>query len=78
MAIHLNSGHDTDSASQMQVAIEPFGGVPGVNMVGTIDRKDRSDICCGKLAFKRMSIVPEAYYWYKLSIFFSLHTSCVD
>ena len=43
-----------------------------LHMVGTIERKDRSDICCGKLAFKRMSLVPEAYYWYKLSIFCSL------
>ena len=33
--------------------------------IGTIDRKDRSDICCGKLAFKKMSLVPEAYYQYK-------------
>lgn len=29
MAIHLNSGHDIETASQMQEAIESFGGVPG-------------------------------------------------
>ena len=28
MAIHLNSGHDIELASQMQEAIESFGGVP--------------------------------------------------
>ena len=33
MAIHLNSGHDIESASQMQEAIESFGGVPGVKAV---------------------------------------------
>ncbi|CAH3128113.1 unnamed protein product [Pocillopora meandrina] len=33
MAIHLNSGHDTESASQRQEAIESFGGVPGVKAV---------------------------------------------
>ena len=33
MAIHLNSGHDIESASQMQEAIEPFGGIPGVKAV---------------------------------------------
>ena len=52
--------------------------VTPLHMVGTIDRKDRCDICCGKLAFKRMSLVPEAYYWYKLSIFCSLHTTCLN
>ena len=34
-----------------------------LHMVGTIERKDRCDIFCGKLAFKRMSLVLEAYYW---------------
>ena len=33
MAIHLNSGHDIESLSQMQEAIESFGGVPGVEAV---------------------------------------------
>ena len=33
MAIHLNSGHDIESVSQMQEAIESFGGVPGVKAV---------------------------------------------
>ena len=33
MAIHLNSGHDIESVSQMQEAIESFGGVPGVKEV---------------------------------------------
>ena len=33
MAIHLNSGHDIESASQMQEAIEPFAGIPGVKAV---------------------------------------------
>ena len=33
MAIHLNSGHDIESASQMQEAIESFGGIPGVKAV---------------------------------------------
>ena len=53
-------------------------GVTPLHMVGTIDREDRSNIYCGKLAFKRMSLVLEAYYWYKLSIFCSLHTICLD
>ena len=33
MAIHLNSGHDIESVSQMQEAIESFEGVPGVKAV---------------------------------------------
>ena len=41
-----------------------------LHIVGTIDRMDRCNICCEKLVFKRLSLVPEAYYWYKLSIFF--------
>ena len=48
-----------------------------LHMVGTIERKDRCDICFGKVAFKRKLLVPEAY-WYKLSIFCSLHTICLD
>ena len=48
------------------------------HIVGTIDRMDRCDICCGKLVFKRLSLVPEVCYWYELSIFFPLHATCVD
>ena len=33
MAIHLNSGHDIESVSQMQEAIESFGGAPRVKAV---------------------------------------------
>ena len=36
--------------------------VTPIQMVGTIDRMDRCDIQCGKLVFKRLSLVPEAYY----------------
>ena len=32
MTVHLNSGHDIDTTSQMQEAIESFGGVPGVKV----------------------------------------------
>ena len=32
MTVHLNSGHDIDTASQMQEAIESFRGVPGVKV----------------------------------------------
>ena len=32
MAVYLNSGHDIDTASQMQEAIESFGGVSGVKV----------------------------------------------
>lgn len=32
MAVYLNSGHDIDSACQMQEAIESFGGVSGVKV----------------------------------------------
>ena len=32
MTVHLNSGHDIDTASQMQEAIESFGGVSGVKV----------------------------------------------
>ena len=49
-----------------------------IHIVGTIDRMCRSDIYFGKLVFKRLSLVPEAYYWFKLSIFFSLHATCLD
>ena len=33
MAIHLNLGHDIESVSEMQEAIESFEGVPGVKAV---------------------------------------------
>ena len=33
MAIHLNSGHDIKSVSQMQEVTESLGGVPGVKAV---------------------------------------------
>lgn len=32
MAVYLNSGHDIDTSSQMQEAIESFGGVSGVKV----------------------------------------------
>ena len=49
-----------------------------VHRVGIIDRMDRCDVNRGKLVLKRMSLVPEAEYWYKLSIFCSLHATCLD
>ena len=50
-----------------------------LQIVGTMDRMDWCDIYYGKLVSKRMSLVPEAYYWYKLSIFCSLQaiSTCV-
>ena len=48
--------------------------VTPLHMVSTVDKKDRCDICCGKLAFKRISLVPEAYYWYEfINLLFSPH-----
>ena len=47
-------------------------------IVGTMDRMDWCDIYYGKLVSKRMSLVPEAYYWYKLSIFCSLQATCLN
>ena len=32
MSIHLNSGHDTETASQMMTAMESAGGIPGVRV----------------------------------------------
>ena len=32
MAIHLNSGHDIETAAQMKEAIESCGGVHGVSV----------------------------------------------
>ena len=52
--------------------------VTPVHRVGIIDRMDRCDVNRGKLVLKRMSLVPEAEYWYKLSIFCSLHATCLD
>ena len=49
-----------------------------LHVVGTIDRMYGCDICCGKLVFKGISLVPEAYYWYELSIFCSLQATCLD
>ena len=40
-----------------------------IHVVGTIDRMDRCDIYGGKLVFQRLSLVPEAYYWFKSSVF---------
>ena len=34
-----------------------------LQIVGTMDRMDWCDIYYGKLVSKRMSLVPEAYYW---------------
>ena len=31
-----------------------------------------------KFTLARMSLVPEAYYWYKFSIFCSLHATCLN
>ena len=45
--------------------------VTPLHIIGTTDRMDRCDIYCGKP-------VPEAYYWYKLSIFYSLQATCLD
>ena len=33
-----------------------------LHIVGTIDRMDGSDIYCDKLVFKRLSLLPKAYY----------------
>ena len=52
--------------------------VTPLQIVGTMDRMDRCDIYYGKLVSKRMSLVPEAYYWYKLSIFCSLQATCLN
>ena len=49
-----------------------------LQIVGTMDRMDRCDIYYGKLVSKRMSLVPEAYYWYKLSIICSLQATCLN
>ena len=49
-----------------------------LQIVGTMDRMDRCDIYYGKLVSKRMSLVPEAYYWYKLLIFCSLQATCLN
>ena len=49
-----------------------------LHIVGTIDRMDRCNFYCSKLVFKRLSLVPEAYHWYKLSIFCSLQATCLD
>ena len=46
-----------------------------LQIVGTMDRMDRCDIYYGKLVSKRMSLVPEAYYWYKLSVNFLFSSS---
>ena len=40
--------------------------VTPLQIVGTMDRMDWCDIYYGKLVSKGMSLVPEAYYWYKL------------
>ena len=49
-----------------------------LHIVGTIDRVNRCDGYCDKLVFKRLSLVPEAYYWHKLSIFYSLQATSLD
>ena len=49
-----------------------------LQIVGTMDRMDWCDIYYGKLVSKRMSLVPEAYYWYKLSIICSLQATCLN
>ena len=49
-----------------------------LQIVGTMDRMDWCDIYYGKLVSKRMSLVLEAYYWYKLSIFCSLQATCLN
>ena len=36
-----------------------------IHIVATIDRMDKCENYCGKLIFKRVSLVPEAYYWFK-------------
>ena len=51
--------------------------VTPLHIVDTFARMDRCDIYCGKLVFKRLSLVPEAYYWYILSIFCYLQATCV-
>ena len=52
--------------------------VTPLQIVGTMDRMDWCDIYYGKLVSKRKSLVPEAYYWYKLSIFCSLQATCLN
>ena len=49
-----------------------------IHLIGIIDRMDRSDISCGKLVFKRLLLVQKfTTQWYKLSIFCSLHATCL-
>ena len=40
-----------------------------LHIVGTIDRVNRCDGYCDKLVFKRLSLVPEAYYWHNYQSF---------
>ena len=48
-----------------------------IQRVGVIDGTDSCGIYCGKLLFKKLLLVTEAYYWFKLSIFCSLHATCL-
>ena len=49
-----------------------------IHRVGIIDRTDSCDIYHGKLVFKSFSLVPEAHYQFKLSVFRSLHATCLN
>ena len=49
-----------------------------IHRVGITDRTDSCDIYCGRLVFKSFLLVPEAYLWCKLSVFNSLHATCLN